>query len=192
MLEDGYLRLRGRLKEMIIRGGENISPYEIEAVLQAHPQVAEAVAFGVDDDKYGQTVAAAVVLRRRRDAPTSCARDARALARRLQGARPDPHPGRDPEDADRQGAALAHGRAAGGRRRVRFAVLGAGAIGAYVGAALDRGGADVTLIARGAHLQAMVAHGVRVQSPRGDFVRRIRPPPTTSPRWPRRTWSSSA
>ena len=47
---------------MIIRGGENISPYEIEAVLLAHPQVAEAVAFGVDDDKYGQTVAAAVVL----------------------------------------------------------------------------------------------------------------------------------
>ncbi len=62
ILEDGYLRLRGRLKEMIIRGGENISPYEIEAVLQAHPQVAEAVAFGVDDAKYGQTVAAAVVL----------------------------------------------------------------------------------------------------------------------------------
>jgi acyl-CoA synthetase (AMP-forming)/AMP-acid ligase II len=62
VLEDGYLRLRGRLKEMIIRGGENISPYEIEAVLQAHPRVAEAVAFGVDDAKYGQTVAAAVVL----------------------------------------------------------------------------------------------------------------------------------
>jgi acyl-CoA synthetase (AMP-forming)/AMP-acid ligase II len=61
-IDDGYLRLLGRLKEMIIRGGENISPYEIEAVLLAHPQVAEAVAFGVDDDKYGQTVAAAVVL----------------------------------------------------------------------------------------------------------------------------------
>ena len=61
-VDDGYLRLLGRLKEMIIRGGENISPYEIEAVLLAHPQVAEAVAFGVDDEKYGQTVAAAVVL----------------------------------------------------------------------------------------------------------------------------------
>jgi acyl-CoA synthetase (AMP-forming)/AMP-acid ligase II len=61
-VDDGYLRLHGRLKEMIIRGGENISPYEIEAVLLAHPRVAEAVAFGVDDDKYGQTVAAAVVL----------------------------------------------------------------------------------------------------------------------------------
>ena len=61
-LEDGYLRLRGRLKEMIIRGGENISPHEIEAVLLSHPDVGEAVAFGVDDDKYGHTVAAAVVL----------------------------------------------------------------------------------------------------------------------------------
>jgi 2-dehydropantoate 2-reductase len=52
---------------------------------------------------------------------------------------------------------------------VRFAVLGAGAIGAYVGAALDRGGADVVLIARGEHLRAMAERGVRVESPRGDF-----------------------
>jgi len=53
---------------------------------------------------------------------------------------------------------------------VKFAVLGAGAIGAYVGAALARGGADVTLIARGPHLTAMRAGGVRVLSPRGDFA----------------------
>jgi len=55
---------------------------------------------------------------------------------------------------------------------VRFAVVGAGAIGAYVGAALARGGADVTLIARGEHLRALQAHGVRVLSPRGDFEAR--------------------
>jgi len=53
---------------------------------------------------------------------------------------------------------------------VRFAVLGAGAIGAYVGAALARGGADVTLIARGAHGAAMAERGVRVLSARGDFA----------------------
>ena len=52
---------------------------------------------------------------------------------------------------------------------MRFAVLGAGAIGAYVGAALERGGSEVTLIARGAHLEAMREQGVRVISPRGDF-----------------------
>ena len=49
-------------------------------------------------------------------------------------------------------------------------MLGAGAIGAYVGAALARGGADVTLIARGAHGAAMATRGVRVLSPRGDFA----------------------
>ena len=55
---------------------------------------------------------------------------------------------------------------------MKFSVLGAGAVGAYVGAALSRGGTDVTLIARGAHLQAMADHGVRVLSPRGDFTAR--------------------
>ena len=53
---------------------------------------------------------------------------------------------------------------------MKYAVLGAGAIGAYVGAALARGGADVTLIARGPHLAAMTSRGVRVLSPRGDFT----------------------
>jgi len=55
---------------------------------------------------------------------------------------------------------------------MRFVVLGAGAIGGYVGAALSRGGADVTLIARGAHLAAMQSRGVRILSPRGDFTAR--------------------
>jgi 2-dehydropantoate 2-reductase len=59
---------------------------------------------------------------------------------------------------------------------VRFAVLGAGAVGGYVGAALARAGADVTLIARGAHLAAMRQNGVRVLSPRGDFA--AHPPAT--------------
>lgn len=57
---------------------------------------------------------------------------------------------------------------------MRVAVLGAGAIGAYVGAALHRGGADVHLVARGPHLAAMRQHGVRVRSPRGDFTARPR------------------
>jgi len=48
-------------------------------------------------------------------------------------------------------------------------VLGAGATGAYIGAALARGGADVVLVARGEHLDAMQQHGVQVRSPRGDF-----------------------
>src|SRR5216683_5952360 len=62
MLQDGYLSLAGRLKEMIIRGGENIAPAEIEQVLMSHPAVRDAVCFGVPDDKYGELVAAAVTL----------------------------------------------------------------------------------------------------------------------------------
>ena len=54
VLRDGYLYLEGRIKEMIIRGGENISPAEIEQVLLAHPAVTDAVCFGVPDDKYGE------------------------------------------------------------------------------------------------------------------------------------------
>ncbi|WP_338702273.1 2-dehydropantoate 2-reductase [Streptomyces sp. Q6] len=53
---------------------------------------------------------------------------------------------------------------------MKIAVLGAGAIGAYVGAALHRGGADVHLVARGPHLRAIRQHGVRVLSARGDFT----------------------
>lgn len=56
---------------------------------------------------------------------------------------------------------------------MRVAVLGAGAIGAYVGAALARGGAEVALVARGAHLAAMQRDGVQVHSPRGDFAARV-------------------
>jgi oxalate---CoA ligase len=62
VFRDGYLYLEGRLKEMIIRGGENISPAEIEEVLLSHPAVADAVCFGVADDKYGEVVSAAVTM----------------------------------------------------------------------------------------------------------------------------------
>jgi acyl-CoA synthetase (AMP-forming)/AMP-acid ligase II len=62
VLDGGYLRLEGRLKEMILRGGENISPAEIEDVLLAHPAVADAVCFGVEDERYGEEVSAAVAL----------------------------------------------------------------------------------------------------------------------------------
>ena len=61
-LRDGYLFLEGRLKEMIIRGGENIAPAEIEQVLMSHPAVQDAVCFGIEDEKYGELVAAAVTL----------------------------------------------------------------------------------------------------------------------------------
>ena len=58
---DGYLTLEGRIKEMINRGGEKISPLEVEDALLRHPAVAEAVVYAREDGKYGEQVAAAVV-----------------------------------------------------------------------------------------------------------------------------------
>jgi acyl-CoA synthetase (AMP-forming)/AMP-acid ligase II len=60
----GYLTLTGRIKELINRGGEKISPLEVDAVLLEHPAVAEAVSFAVPDAKYGEEVHGAVVLKR--------------------------------------------------------------------------------------------------------------------------------
>mmetsp|Transcript_20492 Transcript_20492/g.44810 ORF Transcript_20492/g.44810 Transcript_20492/m.44810 type:complete len:550 (-) Transcript_20492:28-1677(-) len=60
---EGYLTLTGRIKELINRGGEKISPLEVDGVLLAHPAVAEAVCFGAPDEKYGEVVAAAIVLK---------------------------------------------------------------------------------------------------------------------------------
>jgi acyl-CoA synthetase (AMP-forming)/AMP-acid ligase II/thioesterase domain-containing protein len=60
---DGFLTIVGRTKEMINRGGEKISPYEVESALLAHPGVSEAAAFPVPHPRLGENVAAAVVLR---------------------------------------------------------------------------------------------------------------------------------
>jgi acyl-CoA synthetase (AMP-forming)/AMP-acid ligase II len=61
--EDGYVYIAGRKDDMIIRGGENIAPAEVESVLQSHPAVEEAAVVGVPDVEWGQRVAAFVVLR---------------------------------------------------------------------------------------------------------------------------------
>lgn len=59
---EGYLRLTGRLKEIINRGGEKISPREVDEALLDHPAVAQAITFAMPHDKLGEDVAAAVVL----------------------------------------------------------------------------------------------------------------------------------
>jgi fatty-acyl-CoA synthase len=60
MDERGYSTVEGRLKDMIIRGGENIYPRELENLLMAHPDVAEVAVVGLPDEKWGETVAAFV------------------------------------------------------------------------------------------------------------------------------------
>ncbi len=62
MDEDGYFFLAGRATDMIIRGGENISPEEVEAVLHSHPKITEAAVIGIPDEQWGEQPKAVVVL----------------------------------------------------------------------------------------------------------------------------------
>ena len=61
--EDGNYRITGRLKDMIIRGGENIYPKEIEEFIYTHPGVKDVQVIGVPDKKYGEEILAAIVLK---------------------------------------------------------------------------------------------------------------------------------
>jgi len=63
MDENGYCKITGRIKNMIIRGGENIYPREIEEFLYTHPKISDVQVYGVPDRKYGEQVMAAVVLK---------------------------------------------------------------------------------------------------------------------------------
>ena len=62
-IEDGALFLASRKRDLIIRGGENVYPREVEDVLYTHPAVAEAAVVGIPDDRLGQEVKAVVALR---------------------------------------------------------------------------------------------------------------------------------
>lgn len=73
--EEGYLRLTGRLKEIINRGGEKISPLEVDGILLDHPAIQQVVAFAMPHPKLGEEVAAAVVLREGQSATERDIRD---------------------------------------------------------------------------------------------------------------------
>ncbi len=79
--EDGYLFIHDRVKDMIISGGENIYPAEVESAVYGHPHVAEVAVIGVPDDKWGEAVKAVVALKP--GAPQDPSRHHRL--------RPDPH-----------------------------------------------------------------------------------------------------
>ena len=64
MDENGYCKITGRIKNMIIRGGENIYPREIEEFLYTHPKVSDVQVYGVPDRKYGEQVMAAIILKK--------------------------------------------------------------------------------------------------------------------------------
>ena len=60
---DGYVRITGRIKELIIRGGENIAPKEIEDLLRGNPKIVDVYVYGIPDDRLGEEVAAAIKLK---------------------------------------------------------------------------------------------------------------------------------
>ena len=147
MDEDGYLTVSGRIKEIINRGGEKVSPREVDDVLMEHPAVQQVVTFAMPHGMLGEDVAAVVVLHEDQEvAPgqlRSFASDRIASYKvprkilvvdeipkgptgKLRAHRPRP----------RVGAGL-----------MRVCIYGAGAIGGYLGAQLALAGADVTLIA---------------------------------------------
>jgi fatty-acyl-CoA synthase len=78
MREDGYVNIVGRIKDMIIRGGENIYPREIEEFLFTHPAVADVQVIGVPDEKYGEEICAWVRLK---DGATATGEDLRIFCR---------------------------------------------------------------------------------------------------------------
>ena len=73
--DEGYLRITGRLKELINRGGEKVSPLEVDEILMDHPAIQQAVTFAMPYDKLGEEVAAAVVLREGQSASERDIRD---------------------------------------------------------------------------------------------------------------------
>ena len=97
---DGYLTLTGRLKEIINRGGEKISPREVDEASMDHPAVLQAVAFAVPHPMLGEDVGAAVVLR---EGLMATEQELRRLPLRtpcgVQDAAEDPFPGRDTKGA---------------------------------------------------------------------------------------------
>jgi fatty-acyl-CoA synthase len=63
MDSDGYIRIVGRIKDMVIRGGENVYPREIEEFLYSHPEIADVQVIGVPDERYGEELMAWIVAR---------------------------------------------------------------------------------------------------------------------------------
>ena len=108
--EDGFLHLTGRLKEIINRGGEKVSPLEVDGVLMDHPAIAQAVTFALPHPKLGRGS-------RRSGCPVRRTRGRRARIRdlcrahgRLRSATQSGDHGRNPQRRDRQDAAHRHGR----------------------------------------------------------------------------------
>ena len=107
MDDDGYLNITGRIKDLVIRGGENVYPREVEEFLYTHPDILDAQVIGVPDARYGEELMAWI--RMRSDGATPLTAEAvRAFCDGQAGALQDPavraRRRRVPDDGHRQGA----------------------------------------------------------------------------------------
>ena len=135
---EGYLRITGRLKEIINRGGEKVAPLEVDEVLMDHPAVAQVVTFAMPHDKLGEEVAGAVVLREGMAATEREIRDF-AAGRLADFKVPRKVVILDEIPKGATGKLQRIGLAAEARaRRMRICVFGAGAIGGLLGASSPR------------------------------------------------------
>ena len=107
--EEGYCNIVGRIKDMIIRGGENVYPREIEEFLYRHPEIQDVQVFGVPDARYGEEICAWIRVRAGENADGGgCGRVLPRPDRALQGAAAYPLRGGVPADCDRQGSEIHH------------------------------------------------------------------------------------
>ena len=113
---DGYCNIVGRIKDMVIRGGENMYPREIEEFLYRHPKIQDVQVFGMPDERYGEELCAWIKLRAGETLTAEEVRDVLPRPdRALQGAAAHPVRRRVPDDGDRQDAEVHHARAHGER-----------------------------------------------------------------------------
>ena len=136
MADDGYVNISGRIKDMVIRGGENVYPREVEEFLYTHPHIADVAVIGVPDEKYGEELMAWVILRE--GAPVLTADEVRAFCKgqlahykvpryvHVDGRFPDDGDGQDPEGRDAgEGRGDPRARRGGeGEARMTWANLG--------------------------------------------------------------------
>ena len=161
-IDDGYLTISGRLKEIINRGGEKIAPREVDDVIQAHPAVDQVVTFAIAHARLGEEVAAVAVFKAGCEVEPS---EIRAFAaRRLAKFKvPSKIIVRDEILTGATGnCTYRFCEKVGSGVTLRVCIYGAGAIGSYLAAKLASTGAKISLVARGAHLQAIRDNGLTV------------------------------
>ena len=125
MDDDGYVNIVGRIKDLVIRGGENVYPREVEEFLYTHPEIADVQVIGVPDERYGEELMAWVIAREGARRPRRGPGVLRGRDRPLQDPALRQARRRLPDDRHRQGPEVQDARAGDRGARPRRRRLGA-------------------------------------------------------------------